>query len=195
MDSYFKYHRLLGDVAAKHGFTARVGAAIFAALSPNNTYFGNLRDAHKMMAAARAGQKLREFSVSTYDHNKRKAWEIIRGAEPLDLIVAFKTRSFFLNVSNPADPEPVTVDGHMVNIWRGKRENLVGLRSNLKLQHQVADGVRALARDYGCLPSQMQSILWITHRHIHGIMTTGQREFWDADYLAARLGFHPSTAV
>jgi hypothetical protein len=85
----------------------------------------------------------------------------------------------------------VTVDGHMVNIWRGKRERLIGLRSNLKLHYEVADGVRALARDYGCIPNQMQGILWITWRRVHGILTTNQHEFWDADYLAARLGFHP----
>jgi hypothetical protein len=56
MDSFFKYNRLMAAVAAKHGYTTRIGAAVFSALSPNNDYHGNLRDVHKMLEAARAGK-------------------------------------------------------------------------------------------------------------------------------------------
>ena len=166
MGAYPKYHRITANVAALYGYSPRVGAAIFAALSPNNDYLGNLRD-------------------------KRKAWDIVCGADPLDLIIALKTRSFFLNVANPDDPWPVTVDGHLTNIWNGKRQGLVGLRErNPRLYETIASAVRDLARSYGWLPNQTQGVLWATWRRIHGIKTSGQREFWDTEYLAAGLGFH-----
>ena len=141
MDAYAKYHRMLAALAAKHGFSPRTGAAVFAALSPNNDYHGNLRDAHNLMAAASAGRAIDDFGVSTYGPNKRKAWDIVHGADPLELIVALKTRSFFLNIVDPLDPVPVTIDGHMVNLWRGRRESLVGLRHSRALYPVVADGV------------------------------------------------------
>lgn len=192
MNSYFKYRRLATAMAEKYGFAPVIGAAVFAALSPNNDYHGNLRDCHNLLRAAAEGRSLESFAVSTYGQNKRKAWNIVHGADPFELIVAKKTRSFFLNVNNPLDPVPVTVDGHMFNCWRNERVSLVGLRHKTGEYEIIADGVRQLAAEEGLLPCQMQGILWITHRRIHRILTNGQREFWDPDFLAARLGFHPA---
>lgn len=183
-------HRL-----AEHcGTTPRISSAVFAALSPNNDYHGNLRDAFKLLSAKRVGHDLSAFTVSTYGQNKAKAWRIAGGHEPLDLIVANKTRNFFLNVYNPDDPHPVTIDGHLLNAWRGKREGLVGLHFPPKLYQTVAVDVRNLAAKEDMLPCQLQAILWVTWRRIHGILSTQQLEFWDADMLAARLGFQPVEA-
>lgn len=190
--SFCRYHRIVTLIAAKTGHTPRIAAGVFAALSPNNDYHGNLRDTHTLMKAAKSGQNLTDFSVSTYGPNKRKAWAIAHGEDPLDLIVAKKTRSFFLNIDNPDDPVPVTIDGHMYNIWRCQRENLVGLRWRVKNYDQIADDVRALAQECKMVPCQMQGVLWITWRRIHRIKTSDQLTFWDEDLAAARLGLHRS---
>lgn len=189
LDSYRKYNRIMAAMAARTGVTPRIAAAVFAALSPNNDYHGNLRDAHTLLSAARQGAQIGDFSVSTYGNNKRKAWRIVHGEDPLELIVAKKTRSFFLNIADPNDPEPVTIDGHMYNVWRCQRENLVGLRWRTKHYDEIAEGIRNLAGQEGFVPCQLQGILWITWRRIHGIRTTTQLSFWDEDFLAARLGF------
>lgn len=191
LNSYAKYNRIVSMLAAKTGHTPRIGAAVFSALSPNNDYHGNLRDAHTLMTAAAQGRNIDDFSVSTYGPNKRKAWRIVHGDDPLELIVAKKTRSFFLNIADPSDPEPVTVDGHMYNIWRGQRENLVGLRWRNKAYDEIADGVRQLASEHRLVPCQLQGILWITWRRIHHIKPSTQLTFWDEDFAAARLGLHP----
>lgn len=189
LNSYPRYNRLTGSIAQKYGFNARTGHAVFACLSPNNDFYGNLRDTDKLLAAAAQDLTLDGFTVSTYGNNKRKAWEIVHGAEPLDLIVADKTRNFFLNVNDPSDPIPVTIDGHMVNIWRGKRENLVGLRFSDKMYPVIADAVRQFAADTGYLPCVMQGIVWHAWRRLHGIKSTAQLELWDCEYLAANLGW------
>jgi hypothetical protein len=195
LNSYFKYRQMVTDIAQKHGFSPRTGAAVFAALSPNNDYHGNLRDCHNLLQAAAQGCSMKSFGVSTYGPNKRKAWAIASGTDPFELITARKTRNFFLNIDNPLNPEPVTVDGHLFNCWRAERTSLVGLRHSARQYDEVAQGVRELAREEGILPCQMQGLLWITHRRIHRILTSGQSEFWDPDYLAARLGFHPTVSL
>jgi len=190
VDSFAKYKRIATMMAERTGYTPHVTAAVFAALSPNNDYHGNLRDTHALLAAARQGASLSSFSVSTYGNNKNKAWRIVHGEDPLELIVAKKTRSFFLNIDDPLNPEPVTIDGHMYNIWRCKRESLVGLRWRTQQYDQIADDVRTLARECKLVPCQMQGVLWLTWRRLHGIKPTHQMEFWDTDLIAARLGFH-----
>ena len=189
LDAFPKYNRIMARLAEYCHTSPKIAAAVFSALSPNNDYHGNLRDANTLLTAAHRGQTLADFTVSTYGQNKRKAWRIAHGEDPLELIVAKKTRSFFLNIHNPNDPFPVTVDGHMVNVWRCKRESLVGLRFPHRLYDEIANGVRELAEQNKLVPCQVQSIVWMTWRRLHGIKTTTQTEFWDADMIAARLGY------
>lgn len=192
MDSYWKYNQMVTAMATKHGFTTKIGAGVFSALSPNNDYHGNLRDAHSLIAAAGAGKSIDDFKVSTYGPNKRKAWAIVNGTDPLELIVAKKTRNFFLNINDPTDIEPICIDGHMFNMWLAQRVSLVGLSVRSGLYDEVAAGVRQFAAEKGVIPWQMQGILWLTWRRIHGIFKDQQREFWDVDYIAARLPWQPA---
>lgn len=193
LDAYATYNRIMVKLAQHCATTPCVASAVFSALSPNNDYHGNLRDTHTLLTAAMRGRALEDFTVSTYGQNKRKAWRIAHGEDPLKLIVAKKTRSFFLNVHDPQNPEPVTVDGHMVNVWRCQRVNLVGLRFPHSLYDEVADGVRTLAQSTRLVPCQVQAIVWTVWRRMHWIKPTHQLEFWDVELLAARLGYHPST--
>ena len=200
--SYLKYHRLTAAIAAKHGFTSTVGAAIFAALSPNNDYWGNLRDADKLLAAARAWKGLEDFTVSTYGPNKRKAWAIAQGGAPDDLIIALKTRNFFHNVDDPTDPNWVTIDGHMFNVFHGVRRPIQSKNNKNRVVKvsrsayiEIASAVRTFAENYELLPCAMQGILWMTWRRLHNIRTSPQLDLWDRDYLAASLGFVPCETV
>lgn len=194
LNSYFKYKELTSKIADNYGFTPETGAAVFAALSPNNDYFGNLRDCDRLLRAAVCGLALSQFSVSTYGNNKIKAWRIAKGENPLDLIVANKTRNFFLNITDPTDPVPVTVDGHMLNCWRNEKMRLVGLRSTKNDYHTVADGVRQVASELNLIPSQCQGLIWLTWKRIHSIRLGKQQEFWDPEFIAARIGFFPDSS-
>jgi hypothetical protein len=193
-EAWFKMNRLTRQIAEKHGFPGRIGAAVFAALSPNNDYHGNLRDTDRLLEAAASGIGIDDFKVSTYGNNKRKAWRIAKGEEPLDLIVFPKTRSFFLNVHNPLDPHPVTVDGHIYNAWHGRRISLKGMaqKGTNKLYEKVAEDIRELAKVKGKLPNVCQGIIWYSWRRMHRILTPNQLELWDREALAAKLGWTPS---
>lgn len=194
--SYPKYNRLCRAIARKYGYGLHVGAGVFAALSPNNDYWGNLRDTDKLLAAHAAGKKLDDFTVSTYGNNKRKAWAIAAGEEPEELIVAPKTFNFYQNVFDPANPHYVTIDGHMHNIYFGERRPLQSRDPNKRiakvtgaLYHEIASLVMSFAFEKGMLPCEMQGVLWITWRRMHSIHTPKQQELWDRDFHAANLGF------
>lgn len=193
--AYRTYHAIISDVARRHGFSTRVGAAVFSALSPNNSYLDNLRDADRLLAAAAAQETIESFKVRTYGQNKRKAWAIAMGAEPLDLIVAPKTRNFFLNVNDPDDRDPVTIDGHMLNVWNGERRPLASSDPSLRISglrgekyEEIADGFRDLAQALGLIPCELQAILWLTWRRMHGV-TKPQFHLWDVEREVAGLGF------
>ena len=191
--SWWTYNHLTSRMAAKFGFGPDVGAAVFSALSPNNDYHGNLRDAHRLLEAAHDGLELEDFRVSTYNPNKRKAWAITHGTSPLDVIVFPKTRSFYLNIRDPNDPIPVTVDGHVANAWRGERIPLKGAaaKMNKALYEIIAEDVRQLGRMKGILPNIAQGVIWFVWRRIHGIKFQPQLELWCPETRAAGLGFEP----
>lgn len=186
--SYHRYNHLMKMIGQKWGYDHRIVAAVFCALSPNNDYHGNLRDAKKLLSHHRIGFSIDSFKVSTYGANKRKAWALAGGSPPLELLLAPKTRSFFLNVCDPDDPAPVTVDGHIYNCWTGVRKTLVDLE---KFDYEkVAEDVRVLARENRMVPSAMQGVLWFTWKRIHGILSNGQTAFWHEDMTFAGIGFH-----
>ena len=163
--AWFRYQRIVGQIAWRHGRTMIVGAAVFAALSPNNDYLGNLRDTARLLAAHAQGLTVDDFGVSTYHNNKRKAWRIAQGEQPLDLIVFPKTRSFFLNIVDPANPEPVTVDGHIFNAWTGERIPLVSAAQKLRhgLYDTVADDIRQIGAERRMIPNVVQGIIWYAY--------------------------------
>jgi hypothetical protein len=190
-EAWFRYHRIVAAIAGRYGFSVETGAAVFSALSPNSDYLGNLRDTNRLLGSAAAHKAFDQFTVSTYGANKRKAWRIVHGERPLDLIVAPKTRNFFLNVYNPLDPVPVTVDGHIFNAWNGKRMplNSAGMKGNQKHYEEVANVIRQLGSERKILPNVLQGLVWYTWKRMHGIKLSSQLEFWGPDYLASGLGF------
>lgn len=196
ISSYWKYHRLTAQIAAKHGSTSKIGAAVFAALSPNNDYWGNLRDVDTLIGAWAAGKNLADFNVSAYGSNKRKAWEIAHGADPDALIVALKTCNFFHNVDNPDDPNWVTIDGHMFNIFHGIRRPLQSRNNKNRVVKvgkwdyiEISAAVKTFAENHRLIPCQMQGILWGVWRKMHNIANAAQGYLWDWDYTVAGLGF------
>lgn len=188
-NSYYNYNTLTTYIAKELGFPSYVGPAVFSALSPNSTYFGNLQDVRILLEAKRAGKDISEFKVHTYGNNKRKAWRIADCQDdPLNLIVAKKTRNFYLNCLNPSDPYPVTCDGHVYNASRYIKENLVGLRGfSDRRYEELAEGIRILAKELNILPNQLQGVIWVTWRRLIGFYNESQTEFWSKDKFIAGL--------
>ena len=144
-------------------------AGAFCALSPNNSEDSNWRDLESMWQAWRQGKVLKDVSVHTYGANKSKAKQILTGQHPLTVLNGRKTRSMYHNIVEPQDRTYVTVDGHMVSVWQGKRLTMDQAVLTDKEYTVIEAGIKIIALRAGLIPCQLQAILWLAHRRIHRV--------------------------
>lgn len=177
--AYERYHRMMKKIAKRYGFPFGVTTAAFAAMSPNSDYLGNLRSLISVMEGLRQGKRSEEIKVSTYNHCRDRAIGYIVGRERfLDHAKGLKTRAFYLNILNPEEPFPVTVDGHMFCAWKGEDMPMQAVRMSDRCYGEIADDIRMLARCLGLIPNQLQATLWFARKRIKRIVFDSQLDFW-----------------
>ena len=146
---------------------------VMAALSPNNRWERNCRDAATMCQAWQNGDSMDSFKVSCYNTMKAKAWAILElgltdDEDILSHLNGQKIRSFYSNIRGL---DEVTIDGHALNIARGKREGLTSDKTNMgkrEYRDLQAAYVRA-AKRVGVKPHVLQAITWTTWKRVHNI--------------------------
>lgn len=177
---YQKTHDLIYTRAVRFSFAPEVCFGVFAAMSPNNDEAGNYRDMDSLLTVVGRQGQYESFNVSTWGPNKLKAWRIARyGESPLSVLGGAKVRSFYRNMRDPADKRVVTIDGHCYNIWHGKRVPLrrkpgTPAPEEKASYQEVANGFRAVAKQAGVLPCQLQATVWMTWKRIHKILYQAQ---------------------
>ena len=162
-----------GAMAERYGVSLETVAGVVAALSPNNRWERNLRDADNLISAYTLGGLDDALSVkaSTYGKNKTKALAILQGAEPLDALGGLKVRAFYGCIIGE---NAVCVDGHAYAIWRGER---ISTSSTPKISPKLyaaisADYAKATDTVNSVLggqykPFQIQAITWLAWRRLN----------------------------
>lgn len=108
--------------------------------------------------------------LSTKDLKKVMRLATISGEEVFaSMPGAPKQKSFYLNMLDPSNPDPVTVDRHAYDIFFGLAthsdfKGLEGLNLSESNYEIIADVYRKVARDRKMLPNQVQGITWQTWR-------------------------------
>lgn len=157
------WYALAADVAGALGEHYRVPAwavaGVIAALSPNTGWSDNVRRAHKAIAAWHAGLDPADVSIGL-GKNVRKAWAILEGAHPLDVLGGPKVRSFYANIAG--DWGPVTVDRWA--ILAVDPEYTGGTPTPAQYARYAEAYTRAAAL-VGLTPAQFQAIIWV---HVRG---------------------------
>lgn len=145
-------------------------AGVIAALSPNNRWERNVKDAEALIFAFSAGLNLEEVKVSTFNKNKQKAIAILKGAEPLDILGGRKVRAFYECICGD---DAVCVDGHAYSIWLGERVSTTKTpRISDSLYDRISDDYRKAAEQISDItgidyrPCQVQAITWVTWRNL-----------------------------
>lgn len=191
MHAYVRYHESLKYYARFYSVKMPHVIGAFAALSPNNDYIKNLRSLVTLLEGMRRGAQVHGCTVSTYKACRDRAWCFLHGKDFLETTVGKKTRNFYLNILNPYDYEPVTIDGHMACVYVGRRMTMKEVvRSRFKYD-EVAQAVRQAAYDIGILPNQLQATLWFTWKRINNVLYTGDQ----LDVFADRESNHWGTIV
>jgi len=150
---------------------------VVAALSPNNKWDRNVKNADDLIRAFLDGDHIDDVKVSTYSAMKRKAWLILEEMPDHDGVIAIlngqKIVSFYRNIMGD---DTCTVDGHAKNIYYGERHSLTDDKTNVgKKEYKiisdayVAAGKRARVNGRALKAFEIQAITWVVWRRIHNI--------------------------
>ena len=170
---YDRAKRMAAWIAKETGIQEATVIGVMAALSPNNRWERNCKDALSMCQAWINGDSLDDFKVSCYNAMKQKAWSILQDdlqddASILTRLNGQKIRSFYSNIRGL---DEVTIDGHALNIARGKREGLTSDKTNMgkKQYRELQAAYVTAAKRIKVKPSELQAITWTTWKRIHNI--------------------------
>lgn len=147
-------------------------AGIVAALSPMNEWENNKRKAMEVISR-RARIVFSEDGSNGIGlgNNVRKAMDIYRGADPLDVLKGDKVRAFYRTFLDPnGDVEPV-VDRHAFDIAVGRRtdDRTRSMLQRKGVYEEFASIYREAARQVGIGAPQMQAVTWVAWKRMHGI--------------------------
>lgn len=170
---YDRAKREAETIAFQYGLPVRTVVGVMAALSPNNKWLRNVKDAHTMCKAWVEGDCLSDFKVSCYNTMKDKAWSILVDEldDDTDILTRLngqKIRSFYSNIIGL---DEVTIDGHALNIALGKRQGLTDDKTNMgkKQYRELQAAYLRAAHRVKVKPHVLQAITWTTWRREHNI--------------------------
>lgn len=158
---YAKANGLVGLLAEAHGVDTLIAAAVLAILSPNTSWTQSLIDADNVLKTWRDKRPSHWATVTTYDANKQKAFDLLTGAKtPEECIRGPKVRAFFHNLLG--DLDAVTIDSHALNAWAGRRIAGASLHTPRRITtiRQCEADYRMLARWVEVKPAQAQAAIW-----------------------------------
>jgi hypothetical protein len=152
--------------------------AAFCVLSPNQTEKTNYQALDRCLKIV-TGQLPEDASVSAYGKNRAKALAILRGGSIDELVTGLEDRAFYHNTINPDDSTHVTIDGHMLSAWCGRRILLKTREANISAVEYkaVADDMRIAANFLGYSAPRLQAILWLAWKRVNRIVYSAQTSF------------------
>lgn len=160
-------------IADKHGVPLRISVGVISALSPNNKWVRNIRDADNMVSVFCWGGCVVHCNTSTYKSMRDKAWSILEAMPKSDeqvmqILNGQKIVSFFQNIMGH---DTCTIDGHAINIARSKRLGLTEpVVSVSKSGYQeLQEAYRRAGKRVGLKAYEMQAVTWVAWKRIHNI--------------------------
>lgn len=151
---------------------------VIAALSPNNKWVRNCRDAEAMIRLWHQGQDPRQAKVCTFSKNKDKAARVLElesvDTEAIqDILSGQKVVAFYRCISGFDDT--VCVDGHAYAIWLGERVPTTQTPKIGKATYAAITRSFIFVSErsfelcgHSLTPAQVQAVTWVTYRRILG---------------------------
>jgi len=133
-------------------------AGVISALSPNNRWAQNLKDAHKVCKAFVNGKGAEDVKVCTFNTNKFKAFAILSGDVEITN-ESRKTYSFIRNVGH-LDDERVTIDVWHLRACYGKSKGTPTKSTYDELESIALKKAKKL----GIKGYEYQAIIWVVIR-------------------------------
>lgn len=164
-------------IAYQYKLDTETVAAVIAALSPNNKWERNCKDAENVIAAYTLGsaKDAKAVKVCTYGKNLAKAIAILESDDLCYEIILSgpKVIEFYHCIIGVTD---VCIDGHAYSIWFGERLTMKQVPSiGKKLRQTIKDDYIAATQfindnsDDRYTPAMVQAITWVTHKRIYEV--------------------------
>lgn len=160
--------RKLGDCYLDGNHATAAG--VIAALSPNNKWERNVRDAEALIKCVTNGADPNSLKVCTFGKNKDKAIAILNGQDPLNVLSGKKVRAFYSCIIGGND---ICVDGHAYAIWVGQRiPTNKTPKLTPSLYDKIADDYKKATAQINAItgqvytPAEIQAITWVTWRKL-----------------------------
>lgn len=184
------YHEVMIQLSVLGGVTVEKATSVFVALSPNNDYIGNLRSAITLLRTWKERGSLESVQVSTYRSCAARAWTYLQGTDFLRSVRGPKIRSFYLNILNPDDSDPVTIDGHMVSLWFGYQMTMkdVVIQRRLWSYEKIAQNFRVVGSMFNLRANQVQAICWFTWKRVHNVKYSAQSDLFHSSTDQWKIG-------
>jgi len=155
------------QIAKAYGIEPYKVAGVVSALSPNNKWERNKYDAVTVIKAHIAGIAPEDVKVCTYNPNKMKAFEILRGNTEITS-KSPKTHSFAMNVGLMS-PDHITIDKwHLRACVTSPSDGIVDcMESCTGVQYRRLEAITAdLAHSLGYKGYEIQAIIWVTIKRV-----------------------------
>lgn len=174
---YLQAFNVCKRIGLEYGVNAELVAAVIAALSPNNKWERNIKDAENVIAAYMLGDvdDAMAVKVCTYGKNLAKAVDILNSCHCRyeELLKGPKIIEFYHCIIGQLD---VCIDGHAYSVWFGERLTMKQVPSiGKKLRQQIKDDYRAATlfinenSDEYFTSSEVQAITWCAHKRLYGV--------------------------
>ena len=174
---YVDAHKECQQMSGDFGLSDYLAAGVVSALSPNNKWAINVRNARDLIYNFIQGEDINAFKVSTYPMNKVKAWEIMQENHDYESMKGKlngqKTTCFYENIMGE---DTCTVDGHARNIAYMERVTLTSDKSAVgkveyrEIQQAYMTAAKKLRYQNKRVKSyELQAVTWVAWRRMHGI--------------------------
>lgn len=168
MSWYKNAHEIGQQLAYQYGYLTHQAIGVLAALSPLASWELNVKRAEAALSQHKHGLTAEESKGCGMKANTIKAWRILNGEEPLDVLGGNKVRAFYCCMVHYLTTEHVCIDRHAVSIAVGKP---LGNQFTKYVNTDVK--YAAIAKDYmvvadilSITPAQLQAVTWVTWRRL-----------------------------
>lgn len=165
IDWYSDAQQFTRELAEEYSICAFKTAAVVSALSPNNKWPRNKIDAAAIIHAVTNNLDTNAVKVCTYNNNKNKAIDILKGDVAL-VSKSPKTYAFSMNIGLLSNSH-VTVDKWHIRacLARPEQGKTATIETVTPVQYKRVEAITVkLARELNLKAYELQAIIWLTIR-------------------------------
>lgn len=143
---YQEAHDYCKELSEQFNVSIEKVIGVISSLSPRREWSLNMRQTKQYLE----GKRRLHTKVQMAKCNL-----IYQGKDPLIVLGGMKTTNFYQNILDPSDPEPCTIDVHMLKLYP-QVTNLTPKRYN-----NIKSDFQQVAKRKGTLPNRVQSVCWL----------------------------------